>query len=83
LRRRSTSHQDGAREFDFLKGADRVKHLWPRRERPTLDADVYSERAGAQLKRATRASRDAVVAFAKSVRDLLPKLPYGSYSSLR
>jgi len=39
--------------------------------------------AGAQLKRATRASRDAVVALAKSARDLLPKRPYGSYSSVR
>ena len=75
--------QEGAREFDFLKGADRVKYSWPVRERSTLDADVYSERAGAQLKRATRASRDAVVALAKSVRDLLPKRPYGSYSSVR
>src|SRR5206468_6885953 len=39
--------------------------------------------AGAQLKRATRASRDAVAALAKSVRDLLPKRPYGLYSSVR
>jgi CelD/BcsL family acetyltransferase involved in cellulose biosynthesis len=75
--------QEGASEFDFLKGAERVKYLWPVRERSTLDADVYSARSGAQLKRATRASRDAVVAFAKSVRELITRPTYGSHSSLR
>jgi GNAT acetyltransferase-like protein len=62
--------REGAAEFDFLKGADRVKYLWPVRERTTIDADAYSEKSGAQLRRATRASRDAVVAFAKSVREI-------------
>jgi CelD/BcsL family acetyltransferase involved in cellulose biosynthesis len=62
---------EGAREFDFLKGAERVKYLWPVRERTTLDADVYSERSGAQLTRAGRASRDAAAAVVKSARALL------------
>src|SRR5262245_26836011 len=31
--------QQGAEEFDFLKGVDRVKYLWPVRERITLDAN--------------------------------------------
>ena len=55
---------------DFLKGAERVKYHWPVRERVTLDADVYSRRAGAQLNRATRATRDAAGALAKTARDL-------------
>src|SRR5207244_3580982 len=38
--------RDGASEFDFLKGAERVKYLWPVRERVTVDADVYSGQAG-------------------------------------
>jgi CelD/BcsL family acetyltransferase involved in cellulose biosynthesis len=64
--------QEGAVEFDFLKGADRVKYLWPVRERVTVDADVYSGGSGAQLTRATRATREAAVALAKSARDLFP-----------
>jgi CelD/BcsL family acetyltransferase involved in cellulose biosynthesis len=63
--------REGATEFDFLKGADRVKYLWPVRERATLDADVYTGQSGAQLKRATRATREAAVAFAKSARNLI------------
>jgi CelD/BcsL family acetyltransferase involved in cellulose biosynthesis len=62
---------EGAAEFDFLKGAEPVKYLWPVRERATLDADVYSTRCGAQLERAARATRDAAAAFAKSARHLL------------
>jgi CelD/BcsL family acetyltransferase involved in cellulose biosynthesis len=65
-----TAGREGATEFDFLKGADRVKYLWPVRERTTIDADAYSQKSGAQLRRATRASRDAVVALAKSVREI-------------
>ncbi len=65
--------KEGATEFDFLKGADRVKYLWPVRERATLDADVYSEGSGAQFKRVTRATRDAAAALAKSGRDLFLK----------
>jgi CelD/BcsL family acetyltransferase involved in cellulose biosynthesis len=61
---------EGATEFDFLKGADRVKYLWPVRERATIDADVYSQRSGAQLQRATRATREAAVALAKAARSL-------------
>jgi hypothetical protein len=63
--------QEGAAEFDFLKGAERVKYLWPVRERTTLDADVYSEKSCAQLERAAWATREAAAAFAKSARDLL------------
>jgi len=57
-------------EFDFLKGAEPVKYLWPVRERATFDAAVYSARCGAQLERAARATRDAAAAFAKSARSL-------------
>ena len=62
---------DGAAEFDFLKGAERIKYLWPVRERVTMDADIYSRESGAQLTRATRATRDAAAALAKSARDFL------------
>ena len=62
--------QQGAAEFDFLKGAERVKYLWPVRERVTLDADLYSARSGAQLARATRATRQAAAALVKSARTL-------------
>jgi CelD/BcsL family acetyltransferase involved in cellulose biosynthesis len=67
--------KERATEFDFLKGAERVKHLWPVRERATLDADVYSDTAGGQLTRAARATREAAVGFAKFARDLLPRHP--------
>lgn len=65
--------KEGATEFDFLKGADRVKYLWPVRERATLDADVYSREPGAQFERATRAARETAIAFVKSARDLFAR----------
>jgi CelD/BcsL family acetyltransferase involved in cellulose biosynthesis len=62
--------QEGAAEFDFLKGAERVKYLWPVRERATVDADVYSAQSGAQLERAARATREAAAGFGRSARRL-------------
>jgi CelD/BcsL family acetyltransferase involved in cellulose biosynthesis len=61
---------EGATEFDFLKGAERVKYTWPVRERTTVDADVFSQNCGVQLTRATRATRDATAALTKSARAL-------------
>jgi hypothetical protein len=63
---------EGADEFDFLKGVERVKYVWPVRERTTLDADVFSETSGAQFTRARRATRDAAAALSKSARRLFP-----------
>jgi CelD/BcsL family acetyltransferase involved in cellulose biosynthesis len=63
--------QERATEFDFLKGAERVKYIWPVRERATLDADVFSEGSAVQFTRARRATRDAAAALAKSARHLL------------
>lgn len=63
--------QEGATEFDFLKGAERVKYLWPVRERITVDADVFTRRAGAQFTRAARAGRDVAVGLVNSVRHLV------------
>jgi CelD/BcsL family acetyltransferase involved in cellulose biosynthesis len=63
--------QEGATEFDFLKGAERVKYSWPVRERVTVDADVYSQQSGPQLVRATRAARGAAIAFARTAKGLL------------
>jgi CelD/BcsL family acetyltransferase involved in cellulose biosynthesis len=65
--------QEGATEFDFLKGAEPVKYLWPVRERITIDADVFAGRASAQLTRAARAARDVGVGLAHSVRHLLTR----------
>jgi CelD/BcsL family acetyltransferase involved in cellulose biosynthesis len=62
--------RDGASEFDFLKGVERVKYHWPVRERSTLDADVYSRHAASQLSRAACAAREAAGALVKSARDL-------------
>ena len=56
----------GATEFDFLKGAERVKYLWPVRTRGTLHADVYPSTTGAQLVRAGGAARDAAAALVKA-----------------
>jgi len=67
--------QEGATEFDFLKGAERIKYVWPVRERGTVDADVFSEQSGAQFARATRATRDAAAALSKSARGLLSATP--------
>jgi CelD/BcsL family acetyltransferase involved in cellulose biosynthesis len=65
--------QEGATEFDFLKGAHRMKYLWPVRERATVDAEVYSERLGPQLSRAARAAREAAAAFGKAARGVFWK----------
>lgn len=65
--------RDGATEFDFLKGAERVKYLWPVRERSSLDADAYSENSGSQFTRAAWATREAASAFVKSARDLFSR----------
>jgi CelD/BcsL family acetyltransferase involved in cellulose biosynthesis len=62
--------RDGATEFDFLKGAERVKYTWPVRERTTIDADIFSPNSGVQLARASRATRDATAALGKSARAL-------------
>ena len=59
--------REGAMEFDFLKGAERVKYFWPVRHRACVDADVYSAGCGAQLARAGRAMRETAHALAKSV----------------
>jgi hypothetical protein len=59
-----------AAEFDFLKGAELVKYVWPVRERTAIDADVFSRGCGVQLARATRATRDATAALTKSARAL-------------
>jgi CelD/BcsL family acetyltransferase involved in cellulose biosynthesis len=67
--------QEGATEFDFLKGAERIKYVWPVRERASLDADLFSEKSGAQLARATRATRDAAAALSKSAKSLLSAGP--------
>jgi CelD/BcsL family acetyltransferase involved in cellulose biosynthesis len=65
--------EEGAVEFDFLKGAEPVKYLWPVRERATLDTDVYPVRCGAQLARAARAARDAAAALTKTARSVFPQ----------
>jgi CelD/BcsL family acetyltransferase involved in cellulose biosynthesis len=65
------ARQDGAATFDFLKGAEQVKYQWAVRERATVDADVYSAGAGAQLARATSALHDVVAAGARCVRHLV------------
>ena len=61
---------EGAAEFDFLKGAEPVKYVWPVRERTAIDADVFSRGCSVQLARATRATRDATAALTKSARAL-------------
>lgn len=61
---------EGATEFDFLKGAEPVKYIWPVRERTAIDADVFSRSCGVQFTRATRATRDATAALTKSARAL-------------
>jgi hypothetical protein len=66
--------REGAAEFDFLKGVERVKYLWPVRERAAMDADAYSENAASQFSRARHATREVASAFAKSARDLLTKV---------
>ena len=67
----SLAAREGAAEFDFLKGVERVKYLWPVRERSSLDADAYSEHSAPQFSRARRATREAASGFAKSARDVL------------
>jgi len=62
--------REGAREFDFLKGVERVKYLWPVRERTCIDADAYSAHWGSQFNRARRAGRNAAAACVKSARHL-------------
>lgn len=66
--------REGAREFDFLKGVERVKYLWPVRERSAVDADAYSAHWGSQLDRAAQSSRDVAAAVVKSARTLFSAL---------
>ena len=68
----SLAAAEGATKFDFLKGAEGVKYLWPVNEGVTIDAEVYSRRSGAQLTRARRASRELASAVVKSMRDWFP-----------
>jgi len=65
------ARQEGAAEFDFLKGAHRNKYAWPVRERATFDADLFSGHRRVQLIRAARAGRDAVAAARKAVRGVV------------
>jgi CelD/BcsL family acetyltransferase involved in cellulose biosynthesis len=67
------ARQEGAAEFDFLKGAHHNKYAWPVRERTTLDADLFSERPAAQLTRAARAARDVAAAVGKAGRELVTR----------
>jgi CelD/BcsL family acetyltransferase involved in cellulose biosynthesis len=60
----------GIDTFDFLKGAEPVKYLWPVRDSITVDADIYSASSGAQFTRAMQATRQAAAAFAKSARNI-------------
>jgi CelD/BcsL family acetyltransferase involved in cellulose biosynthesis len=62
--------REGAAEFDFLKGVERVKYLWPVRERSALDADAYSADWAAQFSRAAAAARESAAGLAKSARAL-------------
>ena len=66
--------REGAREFDFLKGVERVKYLWPVRERSAVDADAYSAHWGSQLNRAAQSGRDVAAAVVKSARSLFSAL---------
>jgi len=66
------ARREGATEFDFLKGSERMKYVWPVHERATIDADVFSEKPGAQFTRATRATREAAAALSKSAKGLFP-----------
>jgi CelD/BcsL family acetyltransferase involved in cellulose biosynthesis len=65
--------KDGATQFDFLKGAERVKYLWPVRERSSMDADAYSAHSAPQFHRAAWAVREAAGAFAKAARYVFTK----------
>jgi CelD/BcsL family acetyltransferase involved in cellulose biosynthesis len=65
--------QEGATEFDFLKGAHGVKYLWPVRERSTIDADAYAAGPRAQLARAAWAGREAAAGAVKSARGLFSR----------
>ena len=67
--------REGAAEFDFLKGVERVKYHWPVRERTTLDADIYSHTSASQFSRALRATREAAGALVKSARGLASRAP--------
>jgi CelD/BcsL family acetyltransferase involved in cellulose biosynthesis len=66
------ARREGALEFDFLKGAHRIKYAWPVKERATLDADLFSDRPGPQLTRAYWSIRDAGAALKKSARHCFP-----------
>jgi hypothetical protein len=65
--------QEGALEFDFLKGAERIKYFWPVHDRITIDADVYSRNTAAQATRAARAAQDLAVALVNSARHLIAR----------
>jgi CelD/BcsL family acetyltransferase involved in cellulose biosynthesis len=59
--------KEGASDFDFLKGPEQVKYLWPVRERITVDADVYSRARGPRLACAARTARTALASLVRSL----------------
>ena len=58
--------EQGVRRFDFLKGVEGAKDLWPLRDRVSVDAQIYSAASGAQFTRALRATWQAASALVKS-----------------
>jgi CelD/BcsL family acetyltransferase involved in cellulose biosynthesis len=64
------ARREGAREFDFLKGAERAKYYWPVRERVTIDADLHSGSTRTHLSRARHHGRHLAASLFKSVRGL-------------
>jgi CelD/BcsL family acetyltransferase involved in cellulose biosynthesis len=60
--------KEGAAEFDFLKGVESVKYLWPVRERSSMDADLFSENLASQITRGVRATRHVAGAGVKAAR---------------
>lgn len=64
------ARREGAREFDFLKGAERSKYYWPVRERVTIDANLYSGTTRTHLSRARHHGRHVAASLLKSVRGL-------------
>jgi CelD/BcsL family acetyltransferase involved in cellulose biosynthesis len=75
--------KDRAAEFDFLKGTEPVKYLWPVRERTTLDGDLYSPGFGAQIARAGRAAAEAGTALVRSACGLSARRGHGTHPTVR
>ena len=70
--------REGATEFDFLKGAERIKYVWPGARAHDARCRCLFGNLWGPADRARRATRDAAAAGAVEIRAAIPPVPLNS-----